>query len=125
MNEQDPTPEEPVEERPAAAPKDEAVSAESQSQDARRRLRQLLAIPERDRSDAIWDEIIGLEIGLAPGNRAPSPNGDEGRHQQPGRRQGQGPRPEQGQRQGPGSGGKPARRMARKPRRGRGGPPGR
>ena len=123
MNEQDPTPDKPIEEKPADAPQDEAVPAESQSQDARRRLRQLLAIPERERSDAIWDEIIGLEIGLAPGNRAPSPNGDEGRHQQPGRRQG--PRPEQGQRQGPGSGGKPARRMSRKPRRGRGGPPGR
>lgn len=37
--------------------------------DPRRRLRELLAIPERDRSDAQWDEIIELEIQLAPGNR--------------------------------------------------------
>lgn len=35
----------------------------------RRRLRELLSIPERDRSDAQWDEIIELEIQLAPGNR--------------------------------------------------------
>lgn len=37
--------------------------------DPRRRLRELLAIPERDRSDEQWDEIIELEIQLAPGNR--------------------------------------------------------
>ena len=35
----------------------------------RRRLRELLSIPERDRNDAQWDEIIELEIQLAPGNR--------------------------------------------------------
>lgn len=38
--------------------------------DNRRRLRELLSIPERDRSDEQWDEIIELEIQLAPGNRA-------------------------------------------------------
>lgn len=37
--------------------------------DPRRRLRELLAIPERDRTDAEWDEINELEIQLAPGNR--------------------------------------------------------
>ncbi len=37
--------------------------------DAKRRLRELLSIPERDRSDEQWDEIIELEIQLAPGNR--------------------------------------------------------
>lgn len=37
--------------------------------DPRRRLRELLAVPERDRSDAQWDEINELEIQLAPGNR--------------------------------------------------------
>ncbi|MCE1238788.1 MAG: hypothetical protein LWW83_02520 [Azonexaceae bacterium] len=37
--------------------------------DIRRRLRDLLSIPERDRSDEQWDEIIELEIQLAPGNR--------------------------------------------------------
>lgn len=35
----------------------------------RRRLRELLSVPERDRNDAQWDEIIELEIQLAPGNR--------------------------------------------------------
>jgi hypothetical protein len=39
--------------------------------DPRRRLRELLAIAERDRTDAQWDEINELEIQLAPGNRVP------------------------------------------------------
>lgn len=47
--------------------------------DSRRRLRELLSIPERDRSDPQWDEIIELEIQLAPGNRIsgnqPGPGG--------------------------------------------------
>lgn len=42
--------------------------------DPRRRLRELLAIPERDRSDEQWDEIIELEISMAPGNRELSPD---------------------------------------------------
>ena len=37
--------------------------------DTRRRLRELLSVPERDRTDEQWDEIIELEIQLAPGNR--------------------------------------------------------
>lgn len=37
--------------------------------DLRRRLRELLSVPESQRSDAVWDEIIELEIQLAPGNR--------------------------------------------------------
>ncbi|MCX7898162.1 MAG: hypothetical protein N2441_09860 [Rhodocyclaceae bacterium] len=41
--------------------------------DPRRRLRELLAIPERDRTDAEWDEINELEIQLAPGNRVGNP----------------------------------------------------
>ncbi|HMT80099.1 MAG TPA: hypothetical protein PKD66_06985 [Azonexus sp.] len=40
--------------------------------DNRRRLRELLSIPERDRTDEQWDEIIELEIQLAPGNRVSS-----------------------------------------------------
>lgn len=35
----------------------------------RRRLKELLAVPEAQRSDAQWDEIIELEVQLAPGNR--------------------------------------------------------
>ena len=42
--------------------------------DPRRRLRELLAIPERDRSDEQWDEIIELEISMAPGNRELGPD---------------------------------------------------
>ena len=36
----------------------------------RRRLQELLAIPERLRTDAQWDEINELEIALASANRA-------------------------------------------------------
>jgi hypothetical protein len=54
-----PNPENPPENTPAPTPQF----------DARRRLRELLSVPERDRSDEQWDEIIELEIQLAPGNR--------------------------------------------------------
>jgi hypothetical protein len=37
--------------------------------DPRRRMRELLAIPDRDRTDAEWDELNELEIQTAPGNR--------------------------------------------------------
>ena len=36
----------------------------------RRRLQELLAIPERQRTDAQWDELNELEIALASVNRA-------------------------------------------------------
>ena len=50
-----------------------------QPQDPRRRLRELLAIPERDRTDQQWDEIVELEIQTAPGNRiTPLPGGGHG-----------------------------------------------
>jgi hypothetical protein len=45
--------------------------------DPRRRIRELLAIPERDRTDEQWDELNELEIRTAPGNR-------ESDRQQPG-----------------------------------------
>jgi hypothetical protein len=35
----------------------------------RQRLRELLTVHERERTDAQWDEIIELEIRLAPGNQ--------------------------------------------------------
>jgi hypothetical protein len=35
----------------------------------RQRLQELLAIPERQRTDAQWDELNELEIKLASGNR--------------------------------------------------------
>jgi hypothetical protein len=47
------------------------VQQEARAFDPRRRLRELLSVPERDRTDAQWDEINELEIQLAPGNRVP------------------------------------------------------
>ena len=58
------TPENPPEDPPVVA-----QPAVAPPNDNRRRLRELLSIPERDRSDEQWDEIIELEIQLAPGNR--------------------------------------------------------
>lgn len=64
--------------------------------DPRRRIRELLAIPERDRTDEQWDELNELEIRTAPGNR-------ESDRQQPGAPEGrqnfatQGRRPERNQ----------------------------
>jgi len=101
---------EPVPEAPAEAPPVSAVQQQEEAAvtgeveagrpaapplpDPRRRLRELLAIPDRDRTDALWDELIELEIQLAPGNRAPGPNAnanaDVGRGQKPGRFAGQG-----------------------------------
>jgi hypothetical protein len=42
----------------------------------RQRLQELLAIPDRNRTDAEWDELNELEITLASGNRTngPDPN---------------------------------------------------
>lgn len=40
----------------------------NQEKPVRERLRELLRIPERDRTDAIWDEIHELEISIGPGN---------------------------------------------------------
>ncbi|CAG4883770.1 conserved protein of unknown function [Georgfuchsia toluolica] len=85
----------------------------------RQRLRELLSVPERERTDPQWDEIIELEIRLAPGNQIdsnrngdPVPNGQNFRprppnkgHQNPrkqGRRPNKGYPPRSG---GGGSGG--------------------
>lgn len=73
-------PETPLENTPPAPPPN----------DNRRRLRELLSIPERDRTDEQWDEIIELEIQLAPGNRisgndSPGAGGGQGvRQNRPG-----------------------------------------
>lgn len=50
--------------------------SESEPISPRARLQQLQAIPERQRTDAEWDELNELEIMLASGNRqgAPNPN---------------------------------------------------
>jgi hypothetical protein len=65
------------------SPIDETIRtmSEQQPMSPRQRMQALLAIPERQRTDAQWDELIELEIMFAPGNRegAPQPG-------QPGRR---------------------------------------
>ena len=58
-----------------------ATPPSAPTNDPRRRLRELLAIPERDRTEEQWDEIVELEIQLAPGNRigsAGAPMGKSG-----------------------------------------------
>ena len=58
--------------------------------DPRRRIRELLAIPERDRTDEQWDELNELEISMASANRD---NGQgQGMGQQQRGQQGQGQR---------------------------------
>lgn len=124
MNEEQPTDQAPVETVPADEPPPEPVRNEPQPQDPRRRLRELLAIPDHQRTDAIWDEIIELEICLAPGNRIQPGNqqAEPGRRQSPG--QGQGRRPEQqARRQDQTPGAKPAKRFFKKSKRPPGAPP--
>ena len=50
----------------------------SQPTSPRRRLQELLAIPDNQRTEAQWDELNELEIRLAPGNREPA-GGDANR----------------------------------------------
>ena len=102
MNEEQPSTEQASEAPFVDAQSHETHVAKRQPQDPKSRLRELLAVPERDRSDAVWDEIISLEIDMAPGNRANSPQPDGGRRQeQPPGRQQQGRRPDSSQRQDP------------------------
>lgn len=42
----------------------------------RQRLQALLAVPDRERTDAQWDELNELEIMLASGNREGTPQQD-------------------------------------------------
>jgi hypothetical protein len=48
---------------------------------SRRRLQQLLEIPERQRTEAEWDELNELEIALTPANRVVAP--ERGAHRKP------------------------------------------
>jgi hypothetical protein len=57
---------------------------EQQPISPRQRLQELLAIPDRQRTEAEWDELNELEIMLASGNR-------EGAPEQGGRRNGTAP----------------------------------
>lgn len=104
---------------PQAQPAESQQPEKPQLPDPRRRLRELLAIPERDRSDAQWDEAIELEIQLAPGNRAQQDQRGAVNHrqQEPGRRQDMGRRGDQVRRKEPGSGNQPGKPFVRKPKR--------
>lgn len=57
---------------------------EPQPPSPRARLQALLAIPERQRTDAEWDELNELEIMLASGNRQGAPDPGRGQMQGPG-----------------------------------------
>ena len=82
-------PENPIEETPVEAP---AQPQPSPGLDSRRRLRELLSVPERDRTDEVWDEIIELEIQLAPGNRISAAEQGGGGGGAPGKSSGQQPK---------------------------------
>jgi hypothetical protein len=85
----------------------------------RARIRELLAIPDRERTDAQWDELNELEIMMAVTNRhlSSQPQAQKGN--------GQGGRPHHGGGGGPQHpGGNPGRKFHNRPRRGRP-PPGR
>ncbi len=96
--------------------------SEIETVDPRRRLRELLAVPERDRSDAVWDEIIELEIRMAPGNSTPQNRPEHGRRPEQKPQQGRRPdqKPQQGQRQQDSqnpAATKPAKHFSKRPRR--------
>jgi hypothetical protein len=70
-----------------APPPQQQAPQQQQSPSGKQRLRELLAIPERQRTDAEWDELNELEISLAQGNRegAPEPGNRQQKQQgQPG-----------------------------------------
>ena len=98
--------------------------------DPRRRIRELNAIPERDRTDEQWDELNELEIRTAPGNRESNGQPEKrqnpaGQVRRPDRSQGpknnNGPRPEVRQDARPQEvrtdGRPPAKRQHRRPKR--------
>ena len=123
MDDKQPAAEQPIEAPPVEVQRNDIQPGERQPLDPRRRLRELLAIPDRERSDALWDELIALEIQLAPGNRAQSPQADNGRRQEQPRQQDAGRRPEQqARRQDQPSGKRPNKRFFKKPKRGPSGP---
>jgi hypothetical protein len=53
---------------------DNAAMDTPQQNSPRERLRELLAIPDRQRTDEQWDELNDLEIRLASGNREDGPD---------------------------------------------------
>lgn len=104
---------------------------DSEPIDPRRRIRELSAIPERDRTDEQWDELNELEIRTAPGNRESDRSLDKRSNQsgQPGqpqqrrtdRNQGaknnNGPRPDARPQEARSDGRPAAKRQHRRPKR--------
>jgi hypothetical protein len=84
----------------------------------RARLQELLAIPERQRTDAEWDELHELEISLAPVNRGGRPEHGEQRNapQHAGRPGGAPHGGSHGVPRGGPQGGKPGRRFRKRMR---------
>jgi len=90
----------------------------------RQRMKELQAIPERQRTDAEWDELNELEIMLASGNREGAPDPSARRDMKPlssqgGQGQGQGGQPKPGN--GGGRGRKPQRKFHKRPPKAGGG----
>ena len=65
-----------------ALPPQQQAPQQQQAPSGKQRLRELLAIPERQRTDAEWDELNELEISLAQGNREGAPDPQQGNRQQ-------------------------------------------
>ena len=82
----------------------------------RQRLREMLSVPERDRTDAQWDEIIELEIRLAPGNTIDSNRSNDPMSGNGGNTGGQNFRPRQQQNKPPQ--GQQRKQQGRRPNRG-------
>lgn len=108
----------------ASQPQQQSQPQHQSQQSPRARMQALLAIGDRDRTDAEWDELNELEILMAPGNREGStmPTARRGNTgpMQSGRREMQGPRPGGGGGgnagggggNGPGNGGNPQGKRA-------------
>ena len=102
MSEEQPAADQPAEAPALDVPQTHASPHKPQQPDPRRRLRELLAIPERNRTDAVWDELAELEIQTAPGNRVQAQQGNVGQRQEPNRGSGQATRPDANNRNRPG-----------------------
>jgi hypothetical protein len=87
-------------------------------------MQELLAIPDRNRTDAEWDELNELEIALASGNRpgAPEPQSRPLHQRQNAGGRGQpGNRPQQGSGQNKNPGGGGGKKFHKRPGKRRGG----
>ena len=93
------------------------MSAQQPPISPRRRLQELLAIPDNQRTEAQWDELNELEIKLAPGNREPGNREDNTDQGAPRNTQAPAGRGEQrgGDPRGGPAGKRPARKFHKRP----------